>query len=73
LTAQGIYFLDPDEVLDTTIKFFDFASRKDRPIARIEKDRFPGITHVAASPDGQWFLFAVQDFPSNIMLVENFR
>jgi serine/threonine protein kinase/Tol biopolymer transport system component len=73
LAEQGIYFLDPDASPGPTIKFFDFASQKKIPIAQLEKKTSERVWSFVFSPDDQWILYAIESFPQDIMLVEDFR
>lgn len=48
-----------------------FATRKVRPIAKLEKSPHVGL---AISPDNRWLLYTQMDQRgSDIMLIENFR
>jgi len=56
-----------------TIQFFDFAQRRTRPVASLEKDpgSDPGLN---ISADRRWLIYSQCDVCNNdIMLVENFR
>jgi len=74
ILEKGIVFLDNDKG-PARIKFFDFATRRAREITSV--DLGPGAPAgkmFSISPDGKWILFSrVDQFESDIMLVENFR
>jgi len=73
---QGICFLNFNAIPRPTIELFNFANHKMTRIGTIEKEQknTVGGTAFAVSPDGRWFLYRrVDQFDSDIMLVENFR
>jgi hypothetical protein len=72
---QGICFLNFNAIPRPTIELFNFANHKMTRIATIEKEQNSwGGGAFAVSPDGRWILYRrVDQFDSDIMLVENFR
>jgi Tol biopolymer transport system component/DNA-binding winged helix-turn-helix (wHTH) protein len=66
----GVYFFPMDDIL--TLNYFDFSTRKVRPIFKISGGgAFPGLS---VSPDGRYILYPeLDDYRSDIMLVENFH
>jgi Tol biopolymer transport system component/DNA-binding winged helix-turn-helix (wHTH) protein len=69
--SGGIYFIDVEPPAPPLINFFNFATRKVAPIAKLEKTPFVGL---ALSPDNRWLLYTqVDQDGSDIMLIENFR
>jgi Tol biopolymer transport system component/DNA-binding winged helix-turn-helix (wHTH) protein len=73
VTTQGIYFVDNSAKPNALLKLFSFATRTVRTIRQLEKQAFGG-PGLAVSPDGQSILLGqVDDWGSDIMLVENFR
>jgi eukaryotic-like serine/threonine-protein kinase len=74
ILEKGIVFQDNDERL-ARIKFFDFATRGTREITSVELGPgAPSGKMFSISPDGKWILYSrVDQFDSDIMLVENFR
>jgi Tol biopolymer transport system component len=72
VVEQGIYFIARSEsAAGSPIQFFNFATKKIRPIAATEK---PVHLGVSISPDNRWILYSQLDQAgSDLMLVENFR
>jgi Tol biopolymer transport system component len=72
VAKEGIYFIPrPDSAGCNAIQFFNFGTKRIRPIATIEK---PLFLYVSVSPDGRWILFSQADqVGSDLMLVENFH
>jgi len=74
LLNDGIYFVNLEATPFPTIDFFTFATGRIRRVATIEKELQLVAPSLAVSPDGRWLLHAkVDNFESDIMLVENFR
>ncbi len=72
LETNGIYFLNGRAQL-VTIDFFEFATKKVRQIAALDKTpaEWGGLS---LSPDGKLLAYSqVDDTPSDIMLVDHFR
>ena len=72
LVSEGIYFIaGPDPAGGYSIQFFNFATKKIRSFATIER---PVGEYLSVSPDGRWILYSqIDQFGSDLMLVENFR
>jgi Tol biopolymer transport system component/predicted Ser/Thr protein kinase len=72
VVKEGIYFVPrPDSAGRSSIQFFNFATKRIRSIATIEK---PLWFYLSVSPDGRWILYSQTDQEtSDLMLVENFR
>jgi Tol biopolymer transport system component/DNA-binding winged helix-turn-helix (wHTH) protein len=70
IVQGGVYFFPMDDIL--TLNYFDFSTRKVRPIFKISGGgAFPGLS---VSPDGRYILYPeLDDYRSDIMLVENFH
>jgi hypothetical protein len=70
IVQGGVYFFPRNDIL--TLKYFDFSTRKVRPIFKISGGRaFLGLS---VSPDGRYILYPeLDDYRSDIMLVENFH
>jgi Tol biopolymer transport system component len=67
---HGIYYASQPGPKGTPFLFYDFASRKSKPIAMVQNCGY-GFT---VSPDEQEILYIqIGDQRSNLMLVENFR
>lgn len=66
----GVYFFPRNDIL--TLNYFDFSTRKSRPIFKISGGgAFPGLS---VSPDSRYILYPeLDDYRSDIMLVENFH
>jgi serine/threonine protein kinase/Tol biopolymer transport system component len=76
VVKEGIYFV-PSPVYAgrtaarTSIQFFNFATKKIRSIASIER---PVGYYLSVSPDGRWILYSqIDQETSDLMLVENFK
>jgi len=70
IVQGGVYFFPRNDIL--TLNYFDFSTRKARPIFKISGGgAFPGLS---VSPDGRYILYPeLDDYRSDIMLVENFH
>jgi Tol biopolymer transport system component len=70
LVPGGVYFFPQDDML--TLNYFDFSTKKVRPILKVNGGgAFFGLS---VSPDGRYVLYSeLDDYRSDIMLVENFR
>jgi hypothetical protein len=70
IVRGGVYFFPVNDIL--TLSYFDFSTRKVRPIFKISGGgAFPGLS---VSPDGRYILYPeLDDYRSDIMLVENFH
>jgi Tol biopolymer transport system component len=67
---QGIYFFTkPDSQGRQDLTLYDFLTGSRRKILTIEE---PG-SYIAVSPDGRAILYTRSVYPSDLMLVENFR
>jgi hypothetical protein len=75
--SNGLYFFESERLAETTgdwfLKFFDFATKQTRVIAKL-----PGISVIgqrpAVSPDGRTVLYTQIDVnDTDLMLVDNFR
>jgi Tol biopolymer transport system component/DNA-binding winged helix-turn-helix (wHTH) protein len=65
----GIYFVPADS--RRSLRYFDFATKRIRPIFEIQKDFNHGLS---ISPDGRWILYSqLDEVNSDIMLVQHFR
>jgi len=74
LLDKGIYFVNLKATPHATIDFFNFATGSTMRVAAIEKELQLTSPTLAVSPDGRWLLYAeVDNFESDIMLVENFH
>jgi Tol biopolymer transport system component/DNA-binding winged helix-turn-helix (wHTH) protein len=68
-SANGIYFVPADA--PKSVRYFDFATRRIRPIFEADKDFGGGLS---LSPDGRWLLYSQYgDVTGDIMLVDHFR
>jgi Tol biopolymer transport system component/DNA-binding winged helix-turn-helix (wHTH) protein len=74
LVEKGIYYVRSDGKDQFMIEFFDFATRKVKPVAPLEKMPTPWEKGLAVSGDGRWLLYSQLDQNnSDIMVVGNFR
>jgi Tol biopolymer transport system component/DNA-binding winged helix-turn-helix (wHTH) protein len=76
LTGQGICFFELSNSTGPALKFYNFATGKVTLLRELSKDALieMGETELTVSSDGRWILYTQLDqFASNLMLVENFR
>ena len=67
---DGIYYITPRGENLCEIRFHEFAARRSRMIAVIER---PVAFGLSVSPDRKTFLFSRPVTGSDLMMVENFR
>jgi Tol biopolymer transport system component/DNA-binding winged helix-turn-helix (wHTH) protein len=73
VTTQGIYFVDNSARPNALLKFFSFSTRTVRTVRQLDKQAWGG-PGLAVSPDGRTVLIGqIDDWGSDIMLVENFH
>jgi hypothetical protein len=73
VTTRGIYFVDNSAKPNALLKFFSFAPRTVRTVRQLEKQAWGG-PGLAVSPDERTVLIGqIDDWGSDIMLVENFH
>ena len=71
---DGIYFINTEVKQHPVIELFNFATRRVRQIATMEKEVVPLNAGFAISPDSRWILYAqVDQSGGDIVMVENFR
>jgi Tol biopolymer transport system component/DNA-binding winged helix-turn-helix (wHTH) protein len=69
LSRAGIYFVPADA--PRSVRYFDFATRRIRPIFEADKEVGGGLS---ISPDGRSIIYSqIDDLNSDIMLVDHFR
>ncbi len=69
VARDGIFFIPGPP--DLTLRFFDFRTGKVKRIASIPPKLYKGPRGLAASPDGRWVLYSLEDVDaSDIMLAE---
>ena len=75
VVQAGIYFVDqagPGGL--SRINFYDFAGKKTKPIARLEKPPLVGDSAFAVSPDGKFLLYTQLDQSgSDILALDHYR
>ena len=71
---KGIYFINFEgTTLPSTVKFYDFGTRKLSTIARLNKAISEEEANFDVSPDGKSILYGQVNKSVDIMMVENFR
>jgi Tol biopolymer transport system component len=71
---HGAYFVDGGNWdQHPSIVFYDAANGQTRRVAELGNARRWTGTGLSVSPDGRWFTYALSEFDSDLMLVENFR
>ena len=74
LTGKGIYFAKIDSKGLGHISYYDFDTKKAKPIFVTTKPIWPYSTKIDISPDGHSLLFVeVDQYSSNIILTQNFQ
>ena len=76
LTAEGLYFVDPEASASGTswvVRFQAFDRRAATTVARLLHPPFLGGPALSVSRDGRWMLSTQSQSESDLMLVENFR
>jgi Tol biopolymer transport system component len=76
--ARGLYFIDLSPPGGPAVEFFDFTTQRRTQVVALPKDtRIDTVNPAfAVSPDARSILYGngqVEDFGSNIMVVDNFR
>ena len=67
VARDGIFFIPGPP--DLALRFFDFQARKVRRITSIPAKLFKGPRGLAASPDGKWVLYSLQDVDASDIMV----
>ena len=71
---KGIYFINFEgATLPSTVKFYDFGTRRLSTIARLNKAISEEEANFDISPDGKSILYGQVNKSVDIMMVENFR
>jgi serine/threonine protein kinase/dipeptidyl aminopeptidase/acylaminoacyl peptidase len=74
LTGKGIYFAKIDSNIIGHIYYYNFDTKKAKPIFVTPKPIWPYSTKIDVSPDGRLLLFVeVDEYSSNIILTQNFQ
>ena len=74
LTGKGIYFAKIDSKGLGHISYYDFDTKKAKPIFVTPKPIWPYSTKIDISPDGRSLVFVeVDEYSSNIILTQNFQ
>jgi len=74
LTAKGIYFAKIDSNGLGHISYYDFETKKAKPIFITSKRIWPYSTKIDISPDGRSLLFVeIDEVNSDIILTQNFQ
>jgi len=75
LADTGIYFVSrTPATAEYGLFFFDFATRRTRPLFALANKPVPGTSGPSVSPDGHWLLYSQVDRQgSNVMLLQNFH
>jgi serine/threonine protein kinase len=74
LTDKGIYFAKIDSNVLGHISYYDFDTKKAKPLFVTPKPIWPYSGKIAVSPDGRSLLFVeVDQYSSNIILTQNFQ
>jgi Tol biopolymer transport system component len=70
VTDAGIYLLETEKAGGPSIQFYDFQSRRLKPVMTLREDPLPWGANLTASRDGKTLLFAEYKVTSSITMVE---
>ena len=70
VVADGIYYITPRDANWCDIRFYNFAKRGSRVVAKIER---PVAFGLSVTPDRKTFIFSRPVTGSDLMMIENFR
>ncbi len=73
VTRQGVYFVTNESPQRSMIEFYDFATDKTTPVARLQTWIPPTVDGLSVSPDGRWIMYMQIQITSDIMLIDNVR
>jgi Tol biopolymer transport system component/DNA-binding winged helix-turn-helix (wHTH) protein len=73
VAETGLYFMDTETSLHPTIAFYDFKSRKTRPLFQLDGQPVWTDPGLSASRDGRTILYSEHDVNSTIKIIENFE
>jgi serine/threonine protein kinase/Tol biopolymer transport system component len=73
VTEAGLYLVDADAEPGPTIMYYDFQTRRIKPVLVLKQDPLPWTANLSASRDGRTLLFVQAESRSMILMAENFQ
>lgn len=73
VNSNGVYYTDFAAQMPFQIKFFDFANRQTKTIAKVEKPPLSYYSNLNVSPDGKKVLYAQQDQSAGTIMLAEFK
>jgi hypothetical protein len=73
VTEAGLYLVDADAESGPTIMYYDFQTRKIKPVLVLKQNPLAWTANLSASRDGRTVLFVQAESKSAIMMAENFQ
>lgn len=69
--VNGVYFAICETPLRAIVEFYDFATGKISPVAKL-RTPFPApLAGLSVSPDGKWMCYMQQQLEGDLLLLEN--
>jgi hypothetical protein len=73
LADKGLYFVDSSTEPEPTIIYYDFQSRRLKPIMMLKPGAHTWTANLSASRDGRTLLYAQFESRNSIMMADNLR
>jgi serine/threonine protein kinase/sugar lactone lactonase YvrE len=73
VTEAGLYLVDADAEPDPAIMYYDFQTRRIKPVLVLKQNPLPWTANLCASRDGRTVLFVQAESKSAIFMAENFQ
>jgi serine/threonine protein kinase/Tol biopolymer transport system component len=73
VTDTGLYLADADAEPGPTIMYYDFQTRRIKPVLVLKQNPLPWTANLSASRDGRTVLFVQAESRSAIFMAENFQ
>jgi Tol biopolymer transport system component/serine/threonine protein kinase len=73
VTEAGLYLVDADAESGPTIMYYDFQTRKIKPVLVLKQNPLAWTANLSASRNGRTVLFVQAESKSAIMMAENFQ
>jgi Tol biopolymer transport system component len=73
VTDAGLYLVDADAEPGPMIMYYDFQTRRTKPVLVLKKDPLAWTANLSASRDGRTVLFVQAESKSAIFMAENFQ
>jgi Tol biopolymer transport system component/DNA-binding winged helix-turn-helix (wHTH) protein len=73
VTYTGLYLVDSSTKPGPTILYYDFESRRPKPVLMLKQDAQPWTANLSASRDGRTLLYAQFEARNSIMMADNLQ